>query len=235
MQDSHYITNIITGNLAANCDESRLILAKKSETLTLLPQLLKKYIEQLGQEGADSLATAAADHHDSFKDSDFGSSGENIKLGTYAIQDFLPRNWLIHSTFKISFLGILPKRAVKPRMFLFKTTGTTEDTAIKIIRVFANISINPEAGTIVALNEDIVGTLVDICQMDQGGTILLPTLATLNNLSFYPLVHQLETYQALKKFLHMPQAVAVCAETARVFGNLSRRPEIRQCFLQEGT
>ena len=105
--------------------------------------------------------------------------------------------------------------------------------------MFANISINPEAGTIVALNEDIVGTLVDICRMQRAGdstpaAIILPTLATLNNLSFYPLVHQVETYQALKKFLHMPESVAVCAETARVFGNLSRRPEIRQCFLQEG-
>ena len=111
-----------------------------------------------------------------------------------------------------------------------------EDTAIKIIRVFANISINPEAGTIVALNEDIVSILVYICRMPGVGdrAILLPTLATLNNLSFYPLVHQVETYQSLKKFLKMQDSVAVCAETARVFGNLSRRPEIRQCFLEEG-
>ena len=85
----------IIGNLAANCDESRLILAKKSETLTLLPQLLKKYIEQLGQEGADSLATAAADHHDSFKDSDFGSSGEDMifcNSGLFAMRLVTPFN-----------------------------------------------------------------------------------------------------------------------------------------------
>ena len=86
-------------------------------------------------------------------------------------------------------------------------SGTIEDTAVKIIRVFANVSINPEAGTILALNEDIVGTLIDIClhansttqsetrRPQSPPTILLPTLATLNNLSFYPLVLQVETYR----------------------------------------
>ena len=34
--------------------------------------------------------------------------------------------------------------------------------------------------------------------------------------------------------MHIPEWSQVCAETARVFGNLSRRPEIRQCFLEEG-
>ena len=38
----------------------------------------------------------------------------------------------------------------------FGSSGTVEDTAIKIIRVFANVSINPEAGTSLALCENIV-------------------------------------------------------------------------------
>ena len=41
-------------------------------------------------------------------------------------------------------------------------------------------------------------------------------------------------HRALKAFMHIPEWSQVCAETARVFGNLSRRPEIRQCFLEEG-
>ena len=95
----------------------------------------------------------------------------------------------------------------------FGSSGTVEDTAIKIIRVFANVSINPEAGTSLALCEKIVDTLLDICKLplrhsvdssnrSKYDNILLPTLATLNNLSFYPLVHQKETYKILKHFLH---------------------------------
>lgn len=95
----------------------------------------------------------------------------------------------------------------------FGSSGTVEDTAIKIIRVFANVSINPEAGSCLALCENIVDTLLDICKLphrtshvasnrSKYDNILLPTLATLNNLSFYPLVHQKETYSTLKHFLH---------------------------------
>jgi hypothetical protein len=79
--------------------------------------------------------------------------------------------------------------------------------------VFANVSINPEAGTSLALCENIVDTLLDICKLPLRNSvassdrskyenILLPTLATLNNLSFYPLVHQKEVYKILKNFLH---------------------------------
>ena len=47
----------------------------------------------------------------------------------------------------------------------FGSSGTVEDTAIKIIRVFANVSINPEAGSCLALCESIVDTLLDICKL----------------------------------------------------------------------
>ena len=79
--------------------------------------------------------------------------------------------------------------------------------------MFANVSINPEAGTSLALCENIVDTLLEICKLPlhpsvsssdraKYENILLPTLATLNNLSFYPLVHQKEAYKILKNFLH---------------------------------
>ena len=171
------------GNLAANCDESRMILAKSEDTLTLLPRLLQQYIEEIvTNQDSDEVEVKDMDNVD------FGSS------------------------------------------------GTLEDTAIKIIRVFANVSINADAGSVVALCEEVVDTLISICLLPRDLTrtnILLPTLATLNNLSFYPIVNQTETYQALKSYLHWDHT-GICAETARVFGNLSRRAEIRQFFLDDG-
>ena len=105
------------------------------------------------------------------------------------------------------------KQSIEEDNVDFGSSGTIEDTAIKIIRVFANVSINPEAGTSLALCENIVDTLLEICKLPlhpsvsssdraKYENILLPTLATLNNLSFYPLVHQKEAYKILKNFLH---------------------------------
>lgn len=118
----------------------------------------------------------------------------------------------------------------------FGSTGSVEDTAIKIIRVFANASIHPEAGSILALDETIVATLVRICKasdsLDNSG-LVLPTLATLNNLSFYPIVLQTDTYEALKPYM-LAEDTGVATEAARVLGNLSRRSEVRQCLSRDG-
>ena len=81
------------GNLAANCDESRLILANKRETLTLLPQLLKQYIQQLPVSPECDKNGVAGDHHqsltdqESYKDSDFGSSGKQLRLNSDRIKN----------------------------------------------------------------------------------------------------------------------------------------------------
>ncbi len=56
--------------------------------------------------------------------------------------------------------------------------------------------------------------------------MLLPTLATLNNLSFYPIILCPEIYADLKHFVSSPDEL-VSVEAIRVMGNLSRRREIR--------
>ncbi len=100
---------------------------------------------------------------------------------------------------------------------------------LEVIRVIANSSINPEAGSALALSEKIVDSLLRVAEaaaFSDNDDLLLPTLAALNNLSFYSIVHQKQTYSSLKPFLHCSN-VQVVAETARVFGNLSRRSDIR--------
>ena len=63
--------------------------------------------------------------------------------------------------------------------------------------------------------------------------LLLPALATLNNLSYYPITCQIEVYSRLRGLLLVPDQ-NVAAEAARVIGNLSRRREVRDCLLDDG-
>lgn len=63
--------------------------------------------------------------------------------------------------------------------------------------------------------------------------LLLPALATLNNLSYYPIANQVEVYNRLRGLL-LTQDQSVAAEAARVIGNLSRRKEVRDCLLDDG-
>ena len=73
-----------------------------------------------------------------------------------------------------------------------------------MIRVIANSSINPEAGSALALSEKIVDGLLQVAEAAASAhqdDLLLPTLAALNNLSFYSIVRQKQTYAALKPFL----------------------------------
>ena len=63
--------------------------------------------------------------------------------------------------------------------------------------------------------------------------LLLPALATLNNLSYYPITSQVEVYSRLRGLLLVPDQ-NVAAEAARVIGNLSRRREVRDCLLDDG-
>ena len=79
------------------------------------------------------------------------------------------------------------------------------NNTFKVIRVLANASINPEAGSALALSETIVDSLLKVAEMaaaSNNDDLLLPTLAALNNLSFYSIVRQKQTYASLKQFLH---------------------------------
>ena len=113
----------------------------------------------------------------------------------------------------------------------FGSTGSSEDTALKIIRVFANASIEPETGSLLALNEAIINELLVAIALNNH-VLLLPTLATLNNLSFYPIVNQIEIYNQLRGLL-LNADVRISGEAARVCGNLSRRQEVRNRFHED--
>ena len=103
----------------------------------------------------------------------------------------------------------------------FQGSGNNEDTALKIIRVFANSSIDHETGSLLALNESIINELLNAVASNHHRLLLLPSLATLNNLSFYMIVNQIEIYKTLRSLL-LNSDHAVAAEAARVCGNLSR-------------
>ena len=95
----------------------------------------------------------------------------------------------------------------------------------------SKISIEPETGSLLALNESIINELLEAVS-SKNQLLLLPTLATLNNLSFYPIVNQVEIYTNLRGLL-LNSDKAVAAEAARVCGNLSRRQEVRNCFHED--
>lgn len=113
----------------------------------------------------------------------------------------------------------------------FGSTGSNEDTAIKIIRVFANASVDAETGSLLALNKAIVNQLLEAVSMNHQH-LMLPTLATLNNLSYYPIVEQVEVYNRLRSLI-LSTDKQVAAEAARVIGNLSRRQDIRDCLYED--
>jgi hypothetical protein len=84
--------------------------------------------------------------------------------------------------------------------------------------VIANASINAESGSALALSETIVDSLLRVAETaaaSNNDDLLLPTLAALNNLSFYSIVRQKQTYASLKPFLR-------CANLQVLKSNFSR-------------
>ena len=81
-------------------------------------------------------------------------------------------------------------------------------------------------------NEAIVNELLETVTLENDH-LLLPALATLNNLSYYPIANQVEVYNRLRGLL-LSSDQSVAAESARVIGNLSRRKEVRDCLLDDG-
>ena len=112
-----------------------------------------------------------------------------------------------------------------------KEAEKAEDAIIKICRIFANVSINSEAGKSVATNETLVRALIRAV----GATnvqVVMPILSTLNNLSYYPIVLHGEVYACVRPFVsHEKEGVA--SEALRVLGNLTRKKEIRDRLRRE--
>lgn len=116
-----------------------------------------------------------------------------------------------------------------------KGPNRNEDVLIKAIRVIANLSINEEAGAGIAASEPLVDLLIQILDVKDAASseeLVLNTVATLNNLSFYNdsgsvvQQRQVEITEMLISLL-MPENMDAMVEASRVFGNFSRSSEVR--------
>ncbi|XP_030851091.1 armadillo repeat-containing protein 2 [Strongylocentrotus purpuratus] len=116
-----------------------------------------------------------------------------------------------------------------------KQDNTTEDVLIKLIRVVANLSINPDIGPLIAANETCVDLLMQVLEskdISQNEELVLNALITINNLSFYDIINsaiverQIQIARLLLKQLVTDHHEGMI-EASRVFGNLSRSIDIR--------
>lgn len=121
-----------------------------------------------------------------------------------------------------------------------KGPNRNEDVLIKGIRVIANLSINEEAGAGIAANEPLIDLLIQILDIKNAVNneeLVLNTVATLNNLSFYNdddsvvQQRQVEITEILISLL-MPENMDAMVEASRVFGNFSRSQKVREVLAE---
>ncbi|KAM4693625.1 armadillo repeat-containing protein 2 [Discoglossus pictus] len=121
-----------------------------------------------------------------------------------------------------------------------KRPTETEDVLIKLIRVLANIAIYPAVGTHLAANQTCVALLMlilDYKSIDDCEELVINTIATINNLSYYqdcPSIvtdSRLQISELLLKILICNNMDAIL-ETARVFGNLSHYQDVRDFIVE---
>jgi hypothetical protein len=117
----------------------------------------------------------------------------------------------------------------------------SEDTLVKLIRVIANLCIHPEIGPSIAANPRIA-LLPDLLkiksQQSTSQELVLNIVGAINNISFYR--HQdnrilglrLEIAESLVHLLY-DENMEVVIETARVFGNFSQEPEVRELLREK--
>ncbi|KAK6168886.1 hypothetical protein SNE40_020049 [Patella caerulea] len=110
-----------------------------------------------------------------------------------------------------------------------------EDVLVKVIRVIANLSINETLGPLIASNDEFVQILLTILEEhDVYGSeeLVLNTIASINNLSYYTIKSNAVTAKEMEISLALLKTVSSknmegMVETARVFGNLTRHREVR--------
>ncbi|XP_075453695.1 armadillo repeat-containing protein 2 isoform X2 [Ascaphus truei] len=116
----------------------------------------------------------------------------------------------------------------------------TEDILIKLIRLLANLSIHPTIGTDLAANHRCVALLMKILEyklVDECEELVINTVATINNLSYYQdddsviTDRRLQISELLLKVLLCNNMDGIL-EAARVFGNLTRYQDVRD-FIEE--
>ncbi|XP_063849730.1 armadillo repeat-containing protein 2-like isoform X2 [Scylla paramamosain] len=117
---------------------------------------------------------------------------------------------------------------------LTPASGTPEDVMVKLIRVLANVSVHSRVGPVLARSRTCLSLLVSALQhkgVDESEELVLSTLATLNNLTFYTRDQPISTLhtdlaECLCEMLPMDHVEGL-VETIRVFGNLTHFKDIR--------
>ena len=115
------------------------------------------------------------------------------------------------------------------------SSGNSEDVVIKIIRVIANMSINGAVGEQVAAMPEVYDNLTDILatrSITDNEELILSSLATLNNLTYYHVDsdHKQEQdssiFKRVERFVDC-ENIEAQIESSRVLGNLTRSKAIR--------
>ncbi|KAJ7423026.1 hypothetical protein WISP_35613 [Willisornis vidua] len=116
-----------------------------------------------------------------------------------------------------------------------------EDVLIKLIRVLANLSIHPSVGAALAAAHRVVELLVTVLEyksIDDCEELVINAATAINNLSYY----QVDSSVVQDKKLHIAEMLLKLlmsdnmdgvVEAVRVFGNLSRYPEICDFIMQK--
>ncbi|KAJ8275226.1 hypothetical protein COCON_G00098510 [Conger conger] len=115
-----------------------------------------------------------------------------------------------------------------------------EDVLIKLIRVLANLSIHPAAGTALAADAQCVELLLSVLELravEDCEELVINAAAAVNNLSFYReegssvRARELAVAQLMLQLL-LSRSRAGMLEATRVFGNLSQSRTVRDFILQ---
>ncbi|KAM9316634.1 armadillo repeat-containing protein 2 [Gastrophryne carolinensis] len=123
-----------------------------------------------------------------------------------------------------------------------KRPSEVEDVLIKLISLLANLSIHSTVGTCLASDDNCVLYLMKILEykaIDECEELVINTLATLSNLSFYEndnsaiTKKRLDLSKLLFKFL-LCNNMEGMLEAVRVFGNLSHYQDVRDFIVKSG-
>ncbi|XP_064615586.1 armadillo repeat-containing protein 2-like [Liolophura sinensis] len=113
-----------------------------------------------------------------------------------------------------------------------------EDVLIKVVRVIANLSISEDIGPFIASSQPCLHLLLNVLDnKDESSSeeLVLNIMATINNLSFYPVktsaimakpILVAESLFHIMKLV-LTQNMEAMIECARVFGNLTRQKTVR--------
>ncbi|KAM5165188.1 armadillo repeat-containing protein 2 [Mantella aurantiaca] len=121
-----------------------------------------------------------------------------------------------------------------------KKPSEVEDVLIKLVSLFANLSVHPNVGKDLAADQNCISSLIQILEyksIDECEELVINTVATLSNLSFYENDSSAVTRRRLliSKLMFkllLSNNMEGILEAARVFGNLSHYQDVRDFIVK---